>query len=308
MNEQPLVSVVIPTRERPELVIRAVRSALSQTYQNLEIIVVIDGPDPSTIEALKQVADVRLRWVEQPLSSGACAARNRGVDEAAGPWVALLDDDDEWLPTKIEKQMAVAEASLSAHPIITSRLYARREKVDEIWPFRPLAAGESMSEYLFCRSGIGQGEGYIQTSTILTSRNLLSCVPFTKGLSRHQDWDWLIRVTSHPGVGVAFVWEPLVVWHLGESRSSISRSTDPTPSMAWVEMNEFITPKAKAYFLATQIAPRWKAKGLGYAARILRATTPYPHAAVLSLIFMLTSSPQRRILLGLTRKIASVCH
>jgi glycosyltransferase involved in cell wall biosynthesis len=91
MNEQPLVSVVIPTRERPELVIRAVRSALSQTYQNLEIIVVIDGPDPSTIEALKEVADVRLRWVEQPLSSGACAARNRGVAEGAVQSVAFLD-------------------------------------------------------------------------------------------------------------------------------------------------------------------------------------------------------------------------
>ena len=91
MNEQPLVSVVIPTRERPELVIRAVGSALSQTYQNLEIIVVIDGPDPTTIEALKQVADVRLRWVEQPLSSGACAARNRGVAEGAVQSVAFLD-------------------------------------------------------------------------------------------------------------------------------------------------------------------------------------------------------------------------
>jgi hypothetical protein len=304
----PLVSAVVPTRSRPDLVCGAVRSALNQTYPNLEVVVVVDGPDPATVAALEELRNPCVRIIALSDNVGGSEARNIGAREARGEWVALLDDDDEWLPTKIEKQMAVAEASTFAHPVITTRLYARREKFDEAWPFRPLAPCESMGEYLFCRSGIGQGEGYIQTSTILASRNLLLSVPFTKGLSRHQDWDWLIRVTSHTGVGVAFVWEPLVVWHLGESRSSISRSTDPTPSMAWLEMNEFITPKAKAYFLATQIAPRWKAKGLAFAARILRATAPYPHAAVLSLIFMLTSSPQRRILLGLTRKIASVCH
>jgi hypothetical protein len=308
MNDEPLVSVVIPTRERPELVIRAVRSALSQTYRNLEIVVVVDGPDPATVAALEELREPRVRIIALSENVGGSEARNIGAREARGEWIALLDDDDEWLPEKLTKQMLLAAASLSAHVVITSRLFARREKFDEVWPLRPLAAGESMGEYLFCRSGIGQGEGYIQTSTILASRNLLSSIPFTEGLSRHQDWDWLIRVTSHPGVEVAFVWEPLVVWHLEESRSSMSRSTDPTPSMAWVETNEFITPKAKAYFIATQVAPRWKAKGLAYAAKILRTTTRYPHAAALSLIFMLTSSSQRRTLLGTTRKIASACH
>src|ERR1700761_5560426 len=122
----PLVTAVIPTRNRPELVLRAVRSALGQTYSNLEVVVVVDGPDPATVAALEELRDPRVRTIALSRNVGGSEARNVGAREARGEWIALLDDDDEWLPEKLEKQMALAEASLFAHPVITSRLCARR--------------------------------------------------------------------------------------------------------------------------------------------------------------------------------------
>jgi len=71
-----LVSVIIPTRNRPQLVLRAVRSALNQTYPHLEVIVVVDGPDPATKEALETVVDGRLRVVALDQSVGGSDARN----------------------------------------------------------------------------------------------------------------------------------------------------------------------------------------------------------------------------------------
>src|SRR5271156_4184413 len=100
MTDTPLISVVIPTRNRPELLIRAVRSALIQTYDSIEVVVVIDGRDQASVEALSEVSDARLRFIELEQSGGGNPARNIGVSAAKGNWVALLDDDDEWLPDK----------------------------------------------------------------------------------------------------------------------------------------------------------------------------------------------------------------
>src|SRR5271169_1967794 len=104
----PLISVVIPTLRRPKLVLRALASALNQTYEQIEVIVVIDGPDEDTIDVLRRVNDPRLRVIVNPRSLTAAGARNVGVDHAKGEWIAFLDDDGEWLPGKIEKQIAFA--------------------------------------------------------------------------------------------------------------------------------------------------------------------------------------------------------
>jgi glycosyltransferase involved in cell wall biosynthesis len=98
-----LVSAVIPTRGRPEFLLRAVRSVLGQTLRKIEAVVVIDGQDPATERAVKMLAreDGRVRVIALPTSIGGSAARNRGVDEASGEWIAFLDDDDEWMPGKL---------------------------------------------------------------------------------------------------------------------------------------------------------------------------------------------------------------
>lgn len=106
-----LVSVVIITcKRKKEILKRAVDSALAQSYPNLEIIVVNDYPEDESLETeikemLSAYGDERIRYIVHDKNSGACKARNTGIQASKGEFIALLDDDDEWLPEKIEKQM-----------------------------------------------------------------------------------------------------------------------------------------------------------------------------------------------------------
>lgn len=115
MND--LVTIIISTYKRPELLNRSLRSALNQTYSNIEVIVVDDNEPNSparkeTEELIKTTYGHydNLRYVQMPKNSGACAARNYGVEVSQGKYVAFLDDDDEFLPDKTLRQMEVFEA------------------------------------------------------------------------------------------------------------------------------------------------------------------------------------------------------
>ncbi|NUB14970.1 glycosyltransferase, partial [Azospirillum brasilense] len=111
------VSAVIPTRNRPHLVLKAVESVRAQTLKDVEIVVVVDGPDPATVAALEAVEDRRLRIVQNPASLGPAGARNAGVQAALGAWIAFLDDDDSWAPEKLERQLAAAKAAGAKLPV-----------------------------------------------------------------------------------------------------------------------------------------------------------------------------------------------
>lgn len=108
------VSIVIPTRDRPEFVHRAVRSALSQTEQRLEVIVVDDG---STEAYQPTSGDGRIRIVRHSIPRGVCAARNSGLHVARGQWVTFLDDDDVLLPDMLRVSLDAAATSALPAPV-----------------------------------------------------------------------------------------------------------------------------------------------------------------------------------------------
>ncbi len=110
------MSVVIPTHDRAERVVAAMRSVAAQTWPNWELIVVDDASSDATPDVLAAAAsgDPRLRVVRHDQARGGSAARNTGIDAAGGEYLAFLDDDDEWLPTKLAEQMAY----LDAHPSV----------------------------------------------------------------------------------------------------------------------------------------------------------------------------------------------
>jgi glycosyltransferase involved in cell wall biosynthesis len=249
----PSVSVVIPTFQRPALVLQAVKSAAGQTFSDLEIIVVIDGGDPATLAALESLPLPQLKVLQLERQVGGSRARNEGVLVARGEWIAFLDDDDLWLPEKLEKQFAVARASSSSDPIVSCKVVARTQGGEVVWP-RKLPT-EPLSEYLLSRDSWAQGEGLLQTSTLFITRRLLQKVKFEDGLRKHQDWDWLLRAAREPGAKIEFVNEPLAVWNLREAGGGVSRKLDWQASLTWIrDRRGLVTRRAYAGFIATQIA------------------------------------------------------
>lgn len=262
----PLISVVIPTRNRLPLLCRAIDSVLRQSYHHFEIVIVVDGKDPVTLAGLAKYNDVRIRIHELELSIGGSGARNEGVRLAEGEWVAFLDDDDEWYPEKLEKQLCVAQRLNSDFSLVASRFIARSPNCDFLWPKRLPTLTEPLSEYLFVRKSFFFGEGLLQTSTLFANKALLQKIPFTNGLKKHQDWDWVLRVASLDKFSLVVVPEALAVWYVEDARQTVSNNSTWRFSLEWIQQNRnLVTRKAYAAFIVTQVVPQasrqaeWKA-------------------------------------------------
>lgn len=264
MNPPPLVSVVIPTVNRSTLVETAVRSALCQTLRALEVIVVIDGPDESTRQVLACIDEPRLRVLSLPENRGPGSARHAGIDVAQGQWIALLDDDDEWLPHKLETQVDAARRSPHRMPVIACRVIARTERGDLILPRRAPKPGEPLSEYLFFKRSLTGGGGLILPSTMLIPRQLLLNAGLRFRDMPFEGGDWLLRAVECDGVGVTFVdtEEALVVWNCEEARPRRSNAPRWQASLKSANaVTSLLTPRARASFILNQVSAEARRAG-----------------------------------------------
>ena len=251
MHYDTSVSVVITTRHRPDLLPRALESALNQTHPPQEVIVVIDGTEEATLAFLETVTDPRLRVIRLEQTVGGCSARNIGVSAAQCDWVAFLDDDDEWRAEKLQAQLKVAGRCHAQYPIVSCRVLAKTPAgAAFVWPKRRPLLCEHLSDYILSRNTMTQGEGLITTSMILAPRELLLRIPFTAGLRRHQEWDWLLRATASVEAEVAIAWDVLATWFIEEKRESISGMNHWRTSFDWItSIRRLVTPRAYASFL-----------------------------------------------------------
>ncbi|HFI2423177.1 MULTISPECIES: glycosyltransferase family 2 protein [Bacillus cereus group] len=255
IKEEPKISVVIPTKGRPELLKRAIDSVLKQSFEQFEIIIVIDGEDPITVEMLKEYKDTRLKQIINTTPQGGGEARNIGVRHADGEWIAFLDDDDEFLPEKLETQYNAVKASNYKYPVSFCKIIGKSPKREYIWPRRAIKEKEHVGDYILARNSLFQGEGLIQTTMLFAPKDLLIEIPFEKKLKRHQEWDWVLRVNQHVGVGFEFCDQILAIWYIEENRNSISKQGSWEYSLEWIDGKyEYVSRRAYASFLMTVVS------------------------------------------------------
>lgn len=227
---------------------------------------VVDGADPETERVLREMGDIPLRVIVNAEPAGGSEARNIGVRAARGEWIAFLDDDDEWLPAKLERQLAHLAAHAGHEVAGLTQVITRSPVGDFIGPKTAPRPGEPLSEYLFVRSSWFKGGGRVQTSTILVSRSLMVKVPFDPSLPRYQETDWILRVAAS-GAPVEMLLEPLSIWYVEEARQTITSSFagDWEFALNWIrERRGLMTPRAYRSLMLVRVG------GLAAARRDLR--------------------------------------
>ena len=196
----PLVSVIIPTYNRADLVRQAVASVKAQTFRDFEIVVVDDGGTDGTYEAL--AADRELRVLRHPHRRGVAAARNLGVAAARGEWLAFLDSDDLWLPDKLARQIFVRGRQPELLICQTDETWVRRGvRVNKPAAHRKVAGRIFLPSLARCM---------ISPSAVMLHRRLLDDHGgFDATLPAAEDYDLWLRLTWRYEVGL--VDEPLVI-------------------------------------------------------------------------------------------------
>lgn len=191
MRKTPQISVIIPTYNRANTLTRAIDSVLAQKFNDFELLIVDDGSTDNTPEIVQsyQKQDQRIRYISKE-NGGVATAWNLGVAESCAPLVALLDSDDEWLPDKLDSQLAYFQTLPDNTPACVTDYRIVDAQGNRIMDVR----NSNNNSHTLILRGIGLTQG----STMLIRKEAHQSVgPYDPQLRRAQDWDWLLRFSRH---------------------------------------------------------------------------------------------------------------
>jgi glycosyltransferase involved in cell wall biosynthesis len=187
----PEVSVIIPTYNRSERLVRAVQSVLDQSFRDLEILVVDDGSTDDT-EAHLVPYGTSITYMRQGVNRGVSAARNRGIEHANGTWIAFLDSDDYWLKEKLHVQMEFLHRTPNAVACQTEEIWIRRGRRVNPKKIHKKPSGEIFQQSLqLC---------LVSPSSVILKRSVFDEIGvFDETLEAAEDYDLWLRIScKHP--------------------------------------------------------------------------------------------------------------
>ncbi|UVC11660.1 glycosyltransferase family 2 protein [Rhizobium sp. TH2] len=269
----PEVSIVIPCYNRKDMVTTAVGSALAQTMKSIEVIVVDDGSTDGAASSLEAIGDARVRVIRLAQNSGGAHARNVGIEAATGKYVALLDSDDWWHPTKLASQLDLTrDTDAQGNWVIYNRIERRGKFSSMYHPQRPFDhTRDDLARYLLVE------KNYMQTSGLLAPTQFFKKVWFDAACKRHQDVDILLRMRD---AGARFIYcdKETVVYldHDGGDRVGQLKSVDPT--LDWMRSHaRYLSGEVKAemlvYYVGEQLLRQRKPIGAFY---VFQGVLTYP--------------------------------
>lgn len=218
------VSVILPTFNRVEMLGRAAKSVLAQTFDDLELIIVDDASSEDIESMVRSIGDPRVTYIRRPLNGGAAAARNTGIAAAKGRFVAFQDSDDLWLPQKLELQLSLMAAQPVHVGVVTGckilcggdlHLFSPDKIVVAPNPMTAMKPGEDQVKHLL-------SDNRISVQNALFRRECVSGSEWFDACARaNEDWEFAVRLAQrwtifeHPDIVVlAFTYT-----------DSVSRST-----------------------------------------------------------------------------------
>jgi glycosyltransferase involved in cell wall biosynthesis len=238
-EKEELVSIIIPAFNAELFISEAIESVLKQNYKNIEIIIVNDGSTDHTRTIIERYAanDARIKLFSQN-NSGQGAARNAGIINSKGDYVAFLDADDVWLVTKIEKQI---------------NYFRKHEDVGMVHTYRKIAGEKGIIDYQnWQKSKIKNLNGniykkilagnWICASSVMIKKEVLQKLGYfdeSRKISGNEDWDMWIRTAKEYNVG--YIDEPLTMYR--DHRNGVSKNIENHMNSAY----EVVSKSYKTY-------------------------------------------------------------
>ena len=209
MNKEPLISVIIPAYNHPSDLQRAIGSVLRQTWQNFEVLVADDGSEEDIKSVCDSFNDKRIKYLRNKEHKNANAARNRGITEAKGEYIAMLDADDEFLPDHLLHRVnRIREWGCDG---IFGSAYIYDGEKEKIKRSRSLKKNENMADYLLT-------DGFCPTPSHFYKAGAVKKILWDEELYWNQDYDFSIRFAEK----FDFRCDPeptvRVHWHKGHKR------------------------------------------------------------------------------------------
>ncbi|WP_272152050.1 glycosyltransferase family 2 protein [Tenacibaculum aiptasiae] len=206
-----LISVVIPTYNRADIISKSIESVLNQTYRNIELIIVDDGSTDDTVKNLREIKDKRLRIVQLEKNSGMCAARNAGAKVANGVYIAVQDSDVIWDEKKIERQY---EHIKNTNFDITFCRVSRgiENGIMTTIPRDNFTLNDDIYKMLLTGN-------FIDSPTILMKKKVTDLVEFDPIVRRFTDWDFSLRALKS-GFSIGYLPELLVTSYIQNDSTS----------------------------------------------------------------------------------------
>lgn len=195
-----MVTVIIPSYNREKKIRCSIESVLNQTMSDFEIIIVDDGSTDNTENVVKSIDDSRVKYIKLEKNSGACVARNKGIKEAKGEYIAFQDSDDIWLNNKLDKQLRFMRET-NADMVYCGMTRHINDKV------RYFPTDQKPNEDLTVKSLLSRNK--ISTQNIFIKKSVAEKILFDPAFKRLQDWDFSTRVLLN-GYSVKYLAEPLV--------------------------------------------------------------------------------------------------
>ncbi len=191
MKHPPTISVIIPTYNRRDTLGRAVQSVLTQTYRDLELIIVDDGSTDDTKTLITGIQDDRVRFI-QTAHRGGAAARNVGVQHARASYIAFQDSDDEWYPQKLEKQIHFFTSASPSIGVVYCGLWKRTRAGKNVYlPRDDIYTKEGNVHHQLLE------ENFITTqSAVVRSECFIKIGMFDENLPGLQEWDLWLRISQ----------------------------------------------------------------------------------------------------------------
>lgn len=251
-----MVSVIIPTHNRANLLPRAVRSVFDQTYENYEIIIVDDCSTDRTTETVMSWEDDRIKYIRHTENRRQSASLNTGIDAAMGEYIAFLDDDDEWMPDKLEQQVAEMESCGSEVGLVYGWLDQVDDTTRKVQPkYRKTMSGDLSTELMALSIPA-------PTITLMVRAHVARKVGgFDESLGAYNDLDFLVKVSQQ--CDIAAVARVVAVQHVGHGHGRMNVDS----KVVLVEKVNYIRQHMRRYSSQLSRSPASKARVLLHLAR-----------------------------------------